>query len=190
MPASAKFRPVFDTFGDPQLERMLAAAVQFADDINAGQSPRWLSLLGTSGAGKTFIAKQVIRWFKTTSLFRTSIDEKTGEIVYPGDFYSWRKTADAILGGDYSRVDELCAEKFVVLDDIGAEYRDKNGIVKSKLDRILDARVGKWTILTCNQSLEQISLDMDTRISSRMLRNNSAVVDVDVIDYNLRRRAA
>lgn len=190
MLASARFLPAFDTFGDPQLERMVAAAMQFADDINAGQPARWLSLLGTSGAGKTFLAKQVMRWFKTTPLFRSRIDEKTREIVYPGDFYSWRKTTDMILGGDYSRVDELCSETFVVIDDIGAEYKDKAGIVKSKLDRILDARVGKWTLLTCNQSLEQISEEMDTRISSRMLRNNSTVIDVDVIDYNLRRRAA
>jgi DNA replication protein DnaC len=190
MPALAKFNPEFETFGDPQLSRMLNASSAFAESIRNGEPPRWLSLLGASGAGKTFLARQLFRWFKASPLFKAVVDVGEDHIIHPGGFYSWRKTADMILGGDYSRVSDMCDERLVVIDDIGAEYKDKAGIVKSKLDRILDARVGKWTVLTCNYSLEQIGHEMDTRISSRMLRNQSVVVDVDVIDFNLRRRAA
>lgn len=187
MPASAKFEPAFETLGDPRLERMLSAARTFVDDFDTGKKPRWLVMLGTSGAGKTHLAREIWRWFKASPHFATRVSDDE-EIIYPGQFASWRNVADGILSGNYARMNELCREKFVVLDDIGAEYQDRAGIVKSKLDRLIDARLGKWTLITCNHTLQQIAERMDTRIASRMIRGGSVVVEVDVPDFNARAR--
>jgi DNA replication protein DnaC len=189
MQASARFNPKFQTFGERELVVMLNAAVGFVEDIDAiaiGSKPRWLSLLGGSGAGKTHLAKAIWRWFRTSP---HACAEVVGEqeIIYPGQFASWRKVADGILGGNYSRIEELCSEKFVVIDDIGAEYQDKAGIVKAKLDRVIDARLGKWTVITCNLTLEQIATQMDTRIASRLIRGGSVVVETTAQDFNTRK---
>lgn len=81
---------------------------------------------------------------------------------------------------------ELSTEKLVVLDEIGAD-RDKNGHVKDQLARLCSARVGKWTIITSNMTLEDVKTHLDQRIPSRMLRDGSVVVDVRMRDYNLRK---
>src|SRR3954469_8413935 len=54
----------FQTFGDPQLEHMKREAASFIDDMANDRHPRWLSLLGTSGAGKTMLAKTIWRIFR------------------------------------------------------------------------------------------------------------------------------
>lgn len=188
MKVSEKFNPSFETFGDTKLIAMLDRGIAFTEAVSVGAKPHWLCLLGTSGAGKTYLAKQIWKWFRASELFRTQV--KDDGFIYPGQFCSWRKAADEILGGSYFRVNELCTETFVVLDDIGAEYKDKSGIVKSKLDRILDERLGKWTVITCNYSLAKIASEMDTRIASRMMRGGSQIVDIETADFNLRRKAA
>lgn len=109
-------------------------------------------------------------------------------LVRSGQFCSWRKFGEEMLAGDYSRTVDLCDDHFVVLDDIAAK-RDKSGIAVDKLDTILDSRARKWTVITANLSIEEIAEQLDARIASRLIRN-SEVVDVDVIDYNLRRKAA
>lgn len=88
----------------------------------------------------------------------------------------------------YAELEELKREKLVVIDEIGSD-RDPNGHVRDCLSRLLSARVGKWTIITSNKSLGEIQRDIDTRVSSRMCRDGSVVVDVDIPDFSLRRSA-
>jgi DNA replication protein DnaC len=62
------------------------------------------------------------------------------------------------------------------------------GVGVDKLCQILSKREKKWTVVTANLSLAEIAKQMDSRISSRLLRNNSYVVEVNAEDYEIRRR--
>lgn len=82
----------------------------------------------------------------------------------------------------YGQLKDLMMDGVVFIDEIGAD-RDKSGHVRDCLSRLLGARVGKWTVITSNKTLKQISEDIDTRISSRMIRDGNETVIVDVPDY-------
>ena len=57
----------------------------------------------------------------------------------------------------------------------------------SKLDQIIDAQLGKWTVITCNFTREEIAEQMDARIASRLGRANNVIVDnISVLDYSIR----
>lgn len=169
-----------------QLAAMVSHAARFVKDVKAGRNPYWLSFLGKSGIGKTYLARKIWRWYKGSSHFNASADD-AGNITYPGQWCQWPTFAGDLLGNEgYGRLDDLQTEKLVVFDEIGAD-RDPSGHVRDCLARVLSARVGKWTIITSNKSLGEIQRDIDTRISSRMLRDGSVVVDVDMPDYAVRK---
>src|SRR5438445_453088 len=60
-----------------------------------------------------------------------------------------------------------------------------SGIGKARLCELLDARIGKWTCITSNLSLEAIAT-FDRRISSRMKRGESKVIEIRTYDFNQR----
>jgi DNA replication protein DnaC len=165
---------------------MVNTAALFIKAIKAGDSPYWLSLLGSSGAGKTYLARKVWSWFQKSSFNKTTVDEETRQFTYGGQFCFWPGFVGELLGNTgYGRLDDLASERFVVLDEIGAD-RDPSGHARDCLARLLSQRVGKWTLITSNKSLGDIQRDIDTRISSRMVRDGSVVVDVEVRDFALR----
>lgn len=156
----------FQTLNDPQLEQMKTEAARFITAFKRGLEPRWLSLLGTSGAGKTMLAKLIHK-------------------VCGGRFILWTRIATNLREGEYRWFEDfVLAEQLLIVDDIGSEY--KTDFIVAKLFEMLNRRVKRWTVLTANLSLEQIGLCFDPRIASRMIRDNSKVVDVDVPDWNLR----
>lgn len=184
----------FLTFDDPELERMKAAAESFVDDMRYGEPPRWVSFLGSSGAGKTMLAK----WIK--SIFKRDLDwkvdwpatEKTktasqpfGRIIrHRGGYQTWAGIARNLREQEYRMFDDLCALTFLVVDDIGAEHG--SDFINSKLYELCSRRENKWTVFTGNLSLGDIEQRIDSRIASRMIRHGSVVVDVNVQDFNLR----
>lgn len=179
----------FQTFNEPMLEEMVNAVADFVLDMKNGSKPRWLSLVGTSGAGKTYLAKRVWKWFSESPMNKVESRNNGNQIVYPGQFCHWPDFADDLKANiGYGRLEDLKTEKFVVLDDVG-QNRDASGHVTDKLSVLLSCRVNKWTIITANLGLEEIANKLDTRIASRMVRDGSIVVDVDVADYSLRRAA-
>lgn len=194
--AWAKFSE-FETLSDPQLEHMKRIAVGFADDIYQDRQPYWLSLLGTSGAGKTMLARliwHIFRDWKHTEINwpatkRTQTPETPrGRIIrYRGGFINWGNAINnRMLKGDYDFLEDMRDYSFFAIDDIASEYERHRELSASKLYNVLEARLGKWTVVTANLSLDQIGSSLDTRIASRMLRNESVVVDVNVEDYSLR----
>jgi DNA replication protein DnaC len=175
----------FETFNDPKLERLFDVARDFAASINY-TTPYWLTLCGKSGVGKTHLAKAVYRQFMQQNRFDImfdSIRQKT--YGNTGEFVNWRDFCDAVRSGAYDHIDQLCDEWFVILDDIGSE-RDPTGFIASALDRILNSRQKKWTLITTNLSLPEISERLDARIASRMLRDNGVVIETDATDFSLR----
>jgi len=176
---------------------MKVAAAGFVDDMLCARHPYWLSLLGTSGAGKTMLAKIIWRKFRDTldreidwpSTKRTQGPNcPHGRIIrYHGGYINW---GDAInnrmLKGEYDFLEDMREYSFFAIDDIASEYERHRELSASKLYNVLEARLRKWTVITANLSLDQIGNNLDARIASRMLRNESVVVDVNVPDYNLR----
>jgi DNA replication protein DnaC len=181
--------PAFKTFDDPVLQQMRDAAEQFVLEMLGHLPPRWISFLGSSGAGKTMLAK----WIK--SVFKQQLDWKInwpatesqpyGRIIrHRGGYRTWAGIARSMREGDYRILDDLCDLSFLVIDDIGAEYGTE--FINAKLYELLSRREHKWTVITANLSLSDIEKRIDARIASRMIRHGSVVVDVDVQDYNLR----
>ncbi len=191
----------FQTFDDPQLDKMKCEAVSFIDDLFNNRTPRWLSLLGSPGAGKTMLATRIwhlfrdhrhelINWPRTkeTQCFVDGKPTKRGRLYrWRGGCVNWGICINnRMLRGEYEFLDDLCSWDFFVIDDIATEYEKHRGLSASKLYQIFNSRLGKWTVITANIGMAEISEALDPRIASRMLRNNSVVVDVDVPDFNLR----
>lgn len=172
----------------PEQRRMFQAAKEFAGDLNYSK-PRWLTLLGPSGIGKTHLAREIYRHFRDYSCFEIGFDSRRQRVIgNTGQFCDWRKFCGDLRGGSFGRIDDLEEDWFVVLDDIGSEH-DPNGFIASALDRICNTRsregAVKWTVITCNLLLSQIVDRLDTRIADRMMRNGSVVIESNLPSYSL-----
>jgi chromosomal replication initiation ATPase DnaA len=82
----------FQTFDEAKLSEMLDAAKDFIRDMAIGTAPRWLSLLGRSGTGKTHLARGITRFFKTMA----------GTYIEPGTGAHLSRFVDGIYVRDYS----------------------------------------------------------------------------------------
>lgn len=163
------------------------STARFAASINF-TAPRWLTLAGSSGVGKTHLARAVYRQFMEQNRFELKYDATRGRIYGNTAIYcDWRSACKQFAVFDLQ--DDLINEWFVVLDDIATE-NDRKGDVTAALERIIAGRKNKWTLITCNLSLQQIAERLDTRIASRMLRDNGEVIEVNVMDYALRNKTA
>lgn len=167
----------FKSFQDPILQQMAAAAGRMIRDIKSKTEPYWLSYLGTSGAGKSYLARKIksevwvdLSWHR--------------ELLNPVQFQSWSKLLEQYRSGDYWRLNDIRECNFVVLDDIGVEGT-RSSFGDGKLYETITARERKWTVITSNLTLDQIS-KLDVRLSSRLIRESNLVINVDTIDYALR----
>lgn len=156
----------------------------FAADMNHTR-PRWMTITGQSGIGKTMLAREVYRHFMDYSRFEIGLDRLDNRIIgNTGQFVDWRRFCKDIRGGAFGRIDDICDDWFVVLDDIGTEY-DPNGFIASTLDRVMNSRLGKWTLITCNLSLRQVAEKIDTRIADRMMRDGSEIYESHLESFAL-----
>lgn len=179
---------------------MLLAAREFCRDVRDNPlKPYWLSYVGSTGSGKTHLAKAIYRWIclnvrpPVAGLDTGScIVDVPGNEKHPWEkwasakgFIDWRKLCARLRAGEWDEANWLEDAWLVVLDDIGVEY-DPNGLLTATLDRIINGRLRKWTVITCNFTLAQIAEKFDVRIASRMQRDDSKVIEVDAMDYSLR----
>lgn len=184
----------FQTRGNPQREAMVDEALAFCADMQARKTPRWLSLLGPSGNGKTFLVRLIFKWVQQQGcLFKRRY--AGGDVVqaHRTMWVSWRMACKAMKNGDFTASEELTINRMhrdhavwcAVIDDIGAGDETSKGYLQNALETIVDARLGTWTIFTSNMNLDQIGEKLDRRISSRMLRAGNRVLEVDLPDWNL-----
>ena len=179
----------FETFGEAALEHMLQAARELANEMvtaKPGDSGRWLALSGESGAGKTYLAKQIHRYWQDCAGW-ISIHGKAGLVrsLRDSKFLSWRRFMERQRAGGFEELQDVRALPFLVIDDIGAEH-DPNGFAKARLDELIDGRLGKWTVITTNLSLAEIHEKLDGRIASRMKRGGSRFIETTAGDFWLR----
>lgn len=180
----------FQTCGDAILEKMVRAAERFCLEMLLNGTPRWLTLVGASGAGKTMLLRGIMRYFHRRLAdvrYEEIRDGQKGNWMRHGKFMEWSRALSYMCEGDYSFLRNLEQDWFVGLDDIGAEYSRMKELSASKLYELLCRRERKWTVITANLSVEDIGDKLDLRIASRLLRHGSVVVDCgSLIDYNLR----
>lgn len=191
---------------------MLDAVMRFAGEILSGGQPRWLTLCGTSGTGKTFLAKALSAFLapRLRGLYekhgRPKSDprcmnyETAFSYAQAGSrFVKWPRMVDDMREGEYSGYNNACHGWFKIIDEIGGESKERtsDGAEKptvfaiGKLTRLCDDRLGKWTLWTSNFYRSQLATVYDARIASRMMRDGNEVIELPqfVRDYNLRREA-
>lgn len=189
----------FETLGDPTLERMKDEAVSFIDDLFCNREPRWLSIIGTSGTGKTMLAARIAKLFryhragqidwKRTEATRNELRPYGRIVRWTGGFINWGNAINQrMLQGDYSFIEDMRDYDFFAIDDIVQGHEKHRALWASKLYDIFEARQRKWTVVTANYTLQEIAENLDTRLASRMIRHGGIVVDVNCADFNLRKR--
>lgn len=173
---------------EPKLAEMQAAAQRFADEIASGMPPRWLTFTGKPGIGKTHLARCLSRWFDSRGCYHMVGGCR---VARSQGFAKWRTLSTDLRNGDWRLVDDLCERYFLVLDDIGADFQGGTGAVQAALDRLIDERIGKWTVLTTNLPHAEVATTLGTRVASRMIRDGNVIIDAPTVrDWNLKSRAA
>lgn len=167
------------------MRTMVRESALFCMRMKAKKEPYWLSFLGQSGAGKTYLAKRIFKWHSTCGHFGDTSTQQSGlpEVVYARDWCWWPKLAGLLKGNDgYGRLRDTEAAIFSVYDEIGAGL-DKSGHVTDCLANALCSRVGKWTIITANKTFEEVYAQLDPRVASRMIRDGSVMLQPEVPDF-------
>lgn len=170
------------TLHDPSLEEMVLAAANWAESLKQQHQlptaqPRWLSLIGGSGNGKTHVARKLFEWARKRFNW-TELDYLPRPIYWP-QFIS-----DLKSGTRYEERDEIIRWPVLLLDDVFAN-RDPSGFAADELNTILGCRSNRWTLITANLTLEAIEA-IDKRLSSRLIRPPNLFVEVTAPDYATR----
>jgi DNA replication protein DnaC len=167
----------FRTFGDAELEKVVSASHEWAQAFKDGAAPRWLSLIGPSGTGKTHCGKRLWRW--ASSKANWSRCDYLPQVIYWPDFMQRLKS-----GNHYDLRNEIKRWPVLFLDDVGAE-RDPSGFAAEELNTLLGCRMDRWTLLTSNLGFESLKR-VDGRIASRLIRSHNICVQVNTRDFSTR----
>lgn len=152
----------------PETRRMHTEAQWYLNDIIHRQKPYWLTLCGQSGCGKTHLARAIINVLKNAG--------KEAQL------WSMTRIASMLRNGEYGLADHLAQLRILCIDDLGAEQMTE--FVRAQLYQVLNARLGKWTLLTSNMSVGEIGDSIDIRIASRIHRERNVVVEAtDAYDF-------
>lgn len=179
----------FKTCADPELVKLVKACQEWATAFKNGEEPRWLSILGVSGTGKTHCARRLFFWANGKAEHGRSI-QREGFSYYDGLEYIpheiyWPDFVQLLKSGHgFSKRDDMKKWPVLFLDDIGAE-RDPSGFAAEELNTLLGMRVGKWTLITSNKDGEALKA-VDGRISSRLIRGKNICVGLNTQDFSER----
>ena len=141
-------------------------------------SPYWLTLSGVSGYGKTFLARMactVIQRLSIPSADFEKRDDHIPEKIRNCDYCRKMRERD---NDYYYRIRD---QKILFIDDVYSDP-DKSGFVTNETYDLLDYRIRKWTIITTNKSLNQIT-EIDNRIASRLERNGNVFFQISGKTY-------
>jgi hypothetical protein len=188
-----------------QLEEMHTEAQWFIADVLRGASPRWLTLYGRSGTGKTLLARAIDRFFSAKSRLESAYNRqrkddrsdylKSFSYVQEGPtFVKWERIITAAREGEYWPITQCGRDWFKIIDDIGSEgfQERKDGtarptaFVTAKLGALVDRRIGKWTVITTNFTRKEFAELFDVRIASRLTRDGNRMAECMVRDWALR----
>lgn len=176
----------------PSLRAVLPAVQRFCSDALNNRAPYWLTILGPSGVGKTFVLKQAYRYL------RAGGDGWPIPIPYRKDGSERRSTCEHVIPArdleDYRAAREYAHPDLVYVEDIGSGAGLEKGsgaVLKGRIAEMLQLRTGKWTMLDANMSRAEIADKIDPRIASRLKRDGSILIEIpaDVPDFSDRPRS-
>lgn len=178
----------FKTFGDTELQIMLAAVTDFASALQRGSCRHSLALLGSCGVGKTYLARQVWEkvWCKRlvalgSKLKISSVETRGGKWLVWSD---WIEAQKARLDRLEENLSAIRRSPFVVIDEFPS--RDTTGWASEVFERILNGRLGKPTIITSNKLMKELHA-IDPRVASRLIRDGGQFVECITQDFSSRR---
>ncbi len=173
------------------------SAVRAARRFAQGEGPRFLTMQGGTGAGKTHLAEAIMRqvWERATRL-DSEWERNQCEDVGPD---SWRPSHDMryehvpellqSLRSGYARGDDggagrldWCREtELLVLDDLGAEKA--TDWTSEVLTMLVDSRLRRAlrTVVTTNCTYESMSAVGEARLASRVFDIRTGAVQVEIM---------
>ena len=170
----------FDTHQDPKLAEVVKKCAEFVLAFKAEQTPRWITLLGVTGTGKTHCGRRL--WNHLSARLEWSRAEFIQAEIY------WPKfVAELKSGLAFDKFRDLWKWPVLMLDDIGAD-RDTTGFATEQLNTLLGVRGDKWTILTSNLTLEQLGA-VEPRIADRIIRKPNIFVEIHTKSHALRKQS-
>lgn len=171
------------TFGDPELEKLVRKVAEWRRAVAANLPPRWLSLIGDSGVGKTHCAKKLEKSLSGDPRWNSEAYSYVPRLIHwPSFVEQLRAKENEPAFGLYR---DAMRWRYLILDDIFAE-RDTTGFASEKLATLLGCRCGKWTVITSNLPMPHIAA-RDTRIADRMARDNGIIADIRTKSFALRK---
>lgn len=150
------------------VREMHRQAQWFLNDLahhHSGTAPRWLTLCGHSGCGKTYLAAAI----RNTAKYTLGYTEQQTQLRNASIL------ASRLRDGDMGLLTFLCNIPVLVLDDLGAEY--PSDFIRSKIYELMESRLNKWTVITSNLSVADIADRLDVRIASRIKRGANVLVE-------------
>jgi hypothetical protein len=173
-----------ETFGEPELEKLVVETAKFILELKSRSTsrPRWLSLVGRNGCGKTMAAKRVWRWWNRGGS-QYECPQTGAMLSTPGEFVRWDVLVEELRGLRFGWFSDLKRVPFLVLDEVGGNLSD---MLAEKLSELLGARVGRWTLITSNLFGKDFA-QIDPRISSRLIRDGNVLLTMkETEDYSIR----
>jgi DNA replication protein DnaC len=172
-----RLETIFEGVPDVELVKLLQACWEWYGAFRDNRAPRWLSIIGKSGTGKTHCATRLWEWASRKSDF-----SKARYIQRP---IYWPEFMQELRGGRaFELRDDMKRWPVLFLDDVGAE-RDSTGFATEELNTLLGCRMDRWTLITSNLTMERM-VEMDERIGSRLIRGENICVGVLTKDFGMR----
>lgn len=139
--------------------------------------PRWITILGNTGTGKTHCGRRL--WVHLSNRLDWRGSQFNHHEIYWPCFVS-----DLRAGNSFELLRDMARWPVLFLDDIGAE-RDTTGFATEQLNALVGARENRWTIITSNLMLEQLGA-IDPRIPDRMIRRPNICVEIQTMSHAIR----
>jgi chromosomal replication initiation ATPase DnaA len=174
----------------PALHPVFHAAQAFCSAALAGGPPRWLTLLGPSGVGKTHLLKQVLRFLRQH--WRMQVKTVWPDGTRSGRTRQFAHLIPALHLDTYQAAREYAAFDLVYLEDLGSGAglgeKGSGAVLRSRIAELLQLRSHKWTLACANLSRAEIAQHLDPRIASRLGRDASVFLEIpaDVPDFEER----
>jgi hypothetical protein len=137
---------------DASTAKLREIVLGWCRDLATDKNPRWLTLSGRSGCGKTFLARCVWSlWRRKWSYFRPGrpIGQNGWSYTMPAVWVDCAGLQSLSFDDRRRLLDEAGDSWLCVVDDLGAGANSSEWFVSEMLG-FLNQRMGRWTFLSTN----------------------------------------